>query len=83
LLLLAAATPGDVIMGVVVAASAGALHGAGRGLALLRDARGIDRADFFDSVVRSMYWRIADGLTLLTIGAMAFVIALSGPSLWA
>jgi hypothetical protein len=81
LLLLAAATAGDAVVGVVFAASVGALHGAGRGLALLRDARGIEGADFLDSVVRSMYWRIADGLALLTIGAMALVTALSGPSL--
>lgn len=81
LLLLAAATPGDVIVGVVFAASLGVLHGAGRGLALLRDAQTIDGANFLESLLRSMYWRIADGCALLMIGGMAFVAVLYRSSL--
>ena len=81
LLLLAVAAPGNVLVGVVLGASVGALHGAGRGLALLRDARGIEGADYLEAVVRSLYWRTADGLALLAIGAMALVTVLDGPPL--
>jgi hypothetical protein len=81
LLLIAATTPGNVSVGVVFAASIGALHGAGRGLALLRDTRAIDSADFLQSVLRSMYWRMADGFALLMIGGMAFVAVLYPSSL--
>jgi hypothetical protein len=70
LLPLAVATPHDVVLGVVLAAGIGALHGTARGLVLLRDARRNEEADYMHTVLRSMYWRIFDGLALLTIASM-------------
>lgn len=71
LLPLAVAVPHDLVSGVLLGAAVGVLHGTGRGLALMRDARAVEGSDFLDSVVRSMYWRIFDGLALLAIGGAA------------
>jgi len=62
-------------VGLAVAAMIGIAHGAGRGLALLRDvARPQD--DPFALLLRSLRWRTIDGLALLAIaGAAAVTVA--------
>jgi hypothetical protein len=71
LLLLVVAALGSVSMGALAAAAMGIAHGTGRALAMLRDARSIDGADYLHSVLKSMYWRTCDGLILLVIGSVA------------
>ncbi|MGI8447988.1 MAG: hypothetical protein ACR2MP_12575 [Streptosporangiaceae bacterium] len=68
LLLLVVAAVGNVTQAVVLAAMLGAAHGTGRSLGLLRDARGIDAANYLDAVLKSMYWRTVDGYGLIMIG---------------
>lgn len=73
LLPLAIAAIGSVWAGAATAAAVGIAHGMGRALALLRTSHGISGADYLESVLRSMYWRMRDGLILLMIGGGALV----------
>jgi hypothetical protein len=66
---LAVAAVGSIGYGVLLAAAVGAAHSTGRALGLLRDVRGIDVNDYLQSALRSMYWRVADGFTLLAVAA--------------
>jgi len=61
---------------LIVAVALGAAHAAGRACALLRDAHGIDVADYLESVRKRMYWRRFDGYALLTIGGAAMLACL-------
>jgi hypothetical protein len=76
LLLLVLAAVGNVRDGLVLAVILGAAHAAGRACALLRDAHGIDVANYLESVRKLMYWRRFDGYALLTIGGAAMVACL-------
>jgi hypothetical protein len=58
------------VAGLVVAAGAGAAHGSGRALALLRDAR-VRTAEPFDLLLTSLRWRTLDGLALLMVSGAA------------
>ncbi len=60
------------LAGLLVAAGAGAAHGSGRALALLRDAR-VRAADPFELLLTSLRWRTLDGLALLMVGGAAIV----------
>ena len=60
------------LAGLLVAAGAGAAHGSGRALALLRDAR-VRAADPFELVLTSLRWRMLDGVALLMVGGAAIV----------
>jgi hypothetical protein len=60
------------LAGLVVAAGAGAAHGSGRALALLRDAR-VRAADPFELLLTSLRWRMLDGLVLLLVAGAAIV----------
>jgi hypothetical protein len=69
--LLGIATFGSVKIGAALAVAAGVAHGAARALALLRDTKEIDRLDYLQSVLRSLYWRRFDGLMLLLLAGLS------------
>jgi hypothetical protein len=71
LLPLAVAAVGDLPSGVLLAAAIGAAHAAGRALALLRSVRMVNEADYLQSVLRRMYWRVFDGYALLAVAGIA------------
>jgi hypothetical protein len=76
LLPLAIAAVGDIGYGVLLAAVIGAAHSTGRALGLLRDVQDVDVNSYLQSALRSMYWRMADGLALLAAaGAAAITFA--------
>lgn len=70
LILLASA--GHAWAGLVTGALIGIMHGSGRGLALLRDAR-VTAAEPFELLLTLVRWRILDGLALLAIAGAAIV----------
>ncbi|HEV2451753.1 MAG TPA: hypothetical protein VGS62_07485 [Streptosporangiaceae bacterium] len=74
LLPLLLAALGDARAGLITGAAIGACHGAGRALALLRDTRQVSVTEYLQSVLKSMYWRRADGLALLALGGIAVVM---------
>ena len=63
---------GRPLAALLVAAGAGAAHGSGRALALLRDAR-VRAAEPFELLLTSLRWRALDGLALLMVGGAAIV----------
>jgi hypothetical protein len=67
LLPIVVATAGGVRAAAGLAAAIGLAHGAGRALALLRDARRGPAADPMRLVLTSMYWRTFDGFVLLVV----------------
>jgi hypothetical protein len=69
LLPLAVAAVGSIGYGVLLAAAVGAAHSTGRALGLLRDVRSAEAFDYFQSALRSVYWRVADGFALLAVAA--------------
>lgn len=74
LLPLAVAAVGEVWSGVMLAAAIGIAHSTGRALALLRDVRHAHTADYLQSVLKSVYWRMFDGFALLVVSGIAAVI---------
>ncbi len=78
LLLLIVAAVGDLRPGVALAAAVGLLHAAGRAIALLRDTRRAGSGDYLESVMRSLWWRTADGLALLTVAGVATMTLVLG-----
>ena len=76
LLPLAVAAVGNIGYGVLLAAAIGAAHSTGRALGLLRAGPDVDVHSYLQSTLRSMYWRMADGLALLAAaGAAAMTYA--------
>jgi len=71
---LAICLPDSIQTGVLLAAAIGFAHGGGRALALVRDTRAADTASYLQSVLRSMYWQVFDGMMLLVFGSMAVAI---------
>jgi hypothetical protein len=71
LLPLAVAAAGDVRAGAALGAAVGLLHSTGRALALLRDVRDLSSADYLQSVLLSLRWRIFDGMALLAVTGVA------------
>lgn len=77
LLPLVVAAVGSPQPGVVLAASLGLLHGAGRAAALLRDTRRAADASYLSAVTGAIRWRTLDGLALLLVaGAATMTIAI-------
>ena len=74
---LSVAAAGSVRPGIAPAAAVGFAHGTGRAFALLRDARAAPRSDYAQSVLRSMYFRVADGHALLVISGVAVIMCLA------
>jgi hypothetical protein len=74
MLVLLAATGGSLPAAIRVAALIGAAHAGGRAVALLRDSA--SRADEpFALLLRSLRWRMLDGLALLAVAGAAIVTA--------
>jgi hypothetical protein len=74
MLVVLAATSGGLPAGVLVAALIGAAHAGGRALAVLRDsARPQDEP--FALLLRSLRWRVLDGMALLAVAGAAIVTA--------
>jgi len=73
LLPLAVAAVGNIGYGVVLAAAIGAAHSTGRALGLLRDVKEVEVNSYLQSTLRSMYWRMADGLALLAVAGAAVI----------
>jgi hypothetical protein len=71
LLPLVVASASGVRAAVALAALIGLAHGAGRALALLRDAGPSAGADPMQTVLASVRWRFIDGIVLLVIGGVA------------
>ena len=74
---IALAALGRIWTALVVSAAIGIGHGTGRAIALLRDARGIDAADYFDAVFRSLYWRSVDGALLLALAGAGLSVCIA------
>ena len=80
MLVVLAATVGSLPAGVWVAALIGAAHASGRAFAVLRDSarsqdEGSAHAEPFALVLRSLRWRVLDGLALLAVAGAAIVTA--------
>lgn len=65
---------GRLTAGIVLAAGVGIAHGCGRALALLRDSAS-PPDDPFGLLLRSLRWRMTDGLALLAVAGAAVVTA--------
>ena len=66
------AASGPLPAGIVLAGLVGAAHAAGRVAALLRDSSG-PQPQPFALLLRSLRWRVLDGLALLTVAGAAIV----------
>jgi hypothetical protein len=72
LLALVAAAVGNIRYGVPLAAGIGLSHALGRSFALVRDVHGpTGSADYFQTILKGMRWRLFDGYALLLIGGFA------------
>ena len=65
---------GRLPAGIVIAGLVGAAHATGRACALLRDSSA-PLSEPFALLLRSLRWRVLDGLALLTVAGAAFVTA--------
>ncbi len=76
---LAVAASGGIAAAVALATALGFVHGTGRALALLRDARDLRNgaaADHLRLVLKSMHWRTFDGFALLLLSGAAVAACL-------
>jgi hypothetical protein len=76
LLLLILASVGSVPAGVALGAAIGLTHGTGRAIALVRDARHAATADYLQTTLKMMQWRMIDGLVLLLITGIGISAAI-------
>lgn len=76
LLVLAVAGTGNVLRGLLLAATIGIAHSTGRALALMRDVKLIHSADYIGAVLKAIYWRIFDGYALLVIAGIDATVCL-------
>jgi hypothetical protein len=74
MLVVLAATIGTLPTAVWVAALIGAAHASGRAFAVLRDSAR-QQAEPFALLLRSLRWRVLDGLALLSVAGAAIVTA--------
>lgn len=77
LLPLLLASLGRATTALEVGAAVGLAHGAARAVALVRDAHHIEVAEYFESVLRSMYWRTVDGLMLMFLAGFITVAVIA------
>ena len=70
-LVLAVATPGNVVRGILFGGALGLGHGVARGVALMRDAGRAPDADYMDAVRAALQWRAVDGVLLLIASGLA------------
>jgi hypothetical protein len=64
---------GDLKLGALVAGAIGVAHATGRAVALLRDARKRDQADYLEAIIASMFWRKFDGAALLAVACLLLI----------
>ena len=74
MLVLLAASIGNLPTAIVIAAAIGASHAAGRAIALLRDSATAQREPFA-LLLQSLRWRVLDGIALLAVAGAAIVTA--------
>lgn len=74
MLVLLAASIGSLPAAIVFAATIGVAHAAGRAIALLRDSASAQREPFA-LLLRSLRWRVLDGMALLAVAGAAIVTA--------
>ena len=74
MLVLLAAAVGSLPAAIVVAAMIGMAHAAGRAVALLRDST-TAQLEPFALLLRSLRWRVLDGIALLVVAGAAIVTA--------
>ena len=55
----------------------GFAHGTGRAFALLRDPQAALKSDYAQSMLGSMYFRVADGHALLVISGVAVIMCVA------
>jgi hypothetical protein len=70
---------GSLGAAVALAALTGAVHAAGRALALVRDTAR-PAGDPMTMLLRSVRWRVADGYVLLALAGAALVLLAAGVS---
>jgi hypothetical protein len=73
---LAVAAVGDLRQGAVIALMIGVAHAAGRAVALLSNVRLITAADYMNSLVKEIHWRMIDGYALLAIVGVASMVCI-------
>lgn len=74
--LVVAAAAGGPRRGAALAALLGLGHGLARAFALVRDTHRAPGADYLQAVMRSVRWRMLDGLALLAVAGIATVTIL-------
>jgi hypothetical protein len=74
MLVLVAASTGSLPAAIVVAAIIGVTHAVGRAVALLRDTA-TAQLEPFALLLRSLRWRVLDGIALLVVAGAAIVTA--------
>jgi hypothetical protein len=68
------AVSGRLPAGILIAGLVGAAHATGRAVALLRDSS-VPQPEPFALLLRSLRWRVLDGLVLLTVAGAAIATA--------
>lgn len=76
LLPLIVASVGSVPAGIALGGAMGLAHGTGRAIALVRDARRAAAADYLQTTLKMMQWRMIDGLVLLLITGIGISVAI-------
>jgi hypothetical protein len=74
MLVLLAASIGNLPTAIVIAAAIGAAHAAGRAIALFRDSA-TEQREPFALLLQSLRWRVLDGIALLAVAGAAIVTA--------
>ena len=74
MLVLLAASGGSLASAIVIAAIIGGAHACGRAVALLRDST-TTQLEPFALLLRSLRWRMLDGIALLVVAGAAIVTA--------
>ena len=74
------AAAGQLPAGIALAGLVGAAHGVGRGAALLRDSADRQPQQPFAMLLRSLRWRVLDGLALFMVAGAAILTV--GFRLW-
>jgi len=74
MLVLLAASAGSMPAGIAVAAVIGVAHATGRAVALLRDSA-TTQLEPFALLLRSLRWRVLDGMALLVVAGATIVTA--------
>lgn len=66
----------SVPVGIALGGAIGLAHGTGRAIALVRDARRAATADYLETTLKKMRWRMIDGLVLLLIAGVGITAAI-------